>query len=234
MSVYAGPETTSSNLVFCIDFSNPRSVNTTTLSVTDLGPRNITVTLTNASNNTVTIANGYAQFSPAGQQIQSTYYNISNTYFNDIRNEITMELCVWSANVPDGGSRLVSTRTTETGSPIGYSISNTGIGVEINSGGVWRTTSYGITNGTNNWIHVMQTTSNTNNVVITYVNGANVGAMAIPGTLANGNGFLIGRGFYGGDRYPVGRVSYLKVYDRVLSPGEVKQNFNAMRARFGI
>lgn len=226
------PRVVTDGLVFYIDFANPKSV--TGNVVNDMCPRNITVTLTNASNNTLVVANGYAEFSPASESTQSTYYNIANTYFNDIRNEQTVECCVWSSSYPSGGNRLVSSRITETGQPLGYNMGAASIGTEVNSGGTWRTTSYGIQNTYNTWVHVTQTTSNTANVMITYVNGANVGATSIPGTLANGGGFLVGKGFYGGDRYSAGRVSFLKVYSRALTPEEIKQNFNALRGRFGI
>lgn len=232
MATYYNPRVVTSNLVFHIDFANPRSV--TGNVVVDMGPRNIPVTLINAANNTLVVANGYAQFSSVSETAQSTYYNIANSYFNTIKNEVTMECCVWAGSAVTGGNRVISTRTSETGSFLGFSISNTNISVEIYSGGVWSTRTFGITNGTNNWIHVTQTTSNTGNTTITYVNGANVGAIAIPGTLANSGGFLLGLGFYGGLRYSAGRVSYLRVYDRVLTPKEIRQNFNALRGRFGI
>lgn len=232
MSVYAGPEIVNANLVFHIDFNNSKSI--TGNVVTDMGSRSIPVTLINASNNTLVVANGYAEFTSASESTQSTYYSIANTYFNTIKNEITMECCIWASDVPTGGNRVVSTRISETGDFLGFNMSATGIGVEITSNNAWRTTSFGIANSTNNWVHVTQTTSNSANVTITYVNASNVGAIAIPGELSNGGGFLLGKGFYGGDRYPKGRVAYLKVYDKVLTPQEIKQNFNAMRGRFGI
>jgi hypothetical protein len=232
MSVYAGPEITSANLVFAVDFNNSKSISGTTL--TNIGSRNISVTLVNAANNTLTVANGYAQFSPASESTQSTYYSISNTYFNDIRNEMTIESCVYASSFPSGGNRIISPRVTETGQSVGFTVSSGSVGFEVNSNGVWRTGSYSAPASPNNWIHITQTTSNTANVMITYVNGRKVGEQTIPGTLANGGGFLIGLGYYGGVKYPAGRVSFFRVYDKVLSAAEIQQNFNALRGRFGI
>jgi hypothetical protein len=232
MSVFAGPEIASSNLVFAVDFNNSKSISGTTL--TNIGSRNISVALVNAANNTLVVANGYAQFSPASESTQSTYYSISNTYFNDIRNEMTIEACVYTSSYPVGGNRMISTRTTEGGQSIGFQMGATTVGTEVNSGGTWRTADTTIGSTSNVWIHVIQTTSNVANVMITYINGRSVAQTAIPGTLANGSGFLIGRGFYGGDRYPAGRLSFFRVYDRALSAAEIQQNFNALRGRFGI
>jgi len=232
MSVYAGPEIAESNLVFAIDFNNPKSISGNTL--TDMCSRKIPVTLVNASNNTLTIANGYAQFNPASATTQSTYYSIANTYFNDIKNEMTIETCVYVSDYPVGGNRLISPRIAETGQSIGFNMGNGAIGYEVNSDGTWRTGTFTVSNTTNNWIHVTQTTSNSANVTIVYVNGKKVGERAIPGVLANGGGFLIGRGYYGGVIYSTGRVSFLKVYDKSLSAAEIQRNFNATRGRFGI
>lgn len=232
MSVFSGPEIVNANLVFYVDFSNPKSVSGTT--ATDLCTRKIPITLVNASNNTLTVANGYATFSPASESTQSTYYNVANTYFNDIKNEMSIEACVWTSSYPSGGNRLISARVTETGQSIGFQTSATTVGVEVNSDGVWRTPSYSVGSTSNVWLHVTQTTSNTGNATITYVNGTKVGEFGIPGTLSSGGGFLIGLGYYGGVRYPAGRVSFLKVYNKVLSASEVQQNFNALRGRFGI
>lgn len=232
MSVFAGPEIASSNLVFAIDFNNIKSISGTTL--TTLGSRNIPVTLVNAGNNTLVVTDGYSQFSPVSESTQSTYYSIANTYFNDIKNEMTIEACAYPSSFPAGGNRLISPRVSETGQSIGFTISNGSVGFEVNSDGVWRTGSYSAPASPNNWVHITQTTSNTANVMITYVNGRKVGEQTIPGTLANGGGFLIGLGYYGGIRYPAGRVSFFRVYDRALSAAEIQQNFNALRGRFGI
>lgn len=232
MSVYAGPEIVNNSLVFYVDFSNPKSISGTT--ATDLCTRKIPITLVNASNNTLSIANGYATFSPASESTQSTYYSIANTYFNTIKNEMTIEACIWPSSFPVGGNRIVSSRVTETGQPIGFQAGGTTVGVEVNSGGTWRTFDYTVGATTNRWLHVTQTTSNTANVTITYLNGNKIGEFNIPGTLADGGGFLIGLGYYGGIRYSAGRVSFLKVYDKALSTADVQQNFNALRGRFGI
>jgi hypothetical protein len=236
MSISVGPNPIKANLVFCVDFANPKSVSSVS-SVRDIAGRNIAITLQNAANNSIVIANGYAEFFPAGDTIDSSYYSIASTYFNDIRNEMTCEAVIMGNTAPTGGGRLISPRTTESNQPLGFAVlgSFNGIGVEVNSDGIWKTTSYtiGPAGVMNTWIHVIQTVSNTANCMITYANAANIGRINVPGTLGNGNGFLIGRGYYGGTNYPAGKVAYLKVYDRALTPEEVQKCFLAFKSRFG-
>jgi hypothetical protein len=89
----------------------------------------------------------------------------------------------------------------------------------------------------NTWYNVAITRSGTN-LVSTYLNGAVVINQA-----SNPNGFVnamgnlvVGRGFHlgGAERYFNGSVSNVNVYNRALSAGEIQQNFNALRGRYGI
>jgi hypothetical protein len=74
-----------------------------------------------------------------------------------------------------------------------------------------------------------------------YVNGVLVASDATTGTFTNNpNGCSIGS--FGGENGTVGGRAYffngsigsVKVYNRVLTANEVKQNFNALRGRYGI
>jgi hypothetical protein len=225
-------------LGFCVDFSNIKSINTSTLVLTDISKNNISISLSNPSSNTLTISNGYAEFNPLDISGTATYYTISNNYFNTIKNEITLETCMYVYG--DFGNtnyvRGVSPRTTETSSPLGFSISSTGIIYEVNTNTGWITSNSTNSNcGYNKWVYVTQTTSVTNNNFLTYINGNLVGTMSLNGSIPNGgNGLLIGRGFYGGTRNYSGRVSFVRVYEKALTPQEIQQNFNALRGRFGI
>ena len=71
-----------------------------------------------------------------------------------------------------------------------------------------------------------------------YVNGAQVASDAMVYTLpTNANGCSIGvYGGFNGTRgyYYNGSIASVKVYNRALSASEVKQNFNALRGRYGI
>lgn len=89
---------------------------------------------------------------------------------------------------------------------------------------------------TTNWYQIVFTFTNGNQYC--YINGVLVGSGTRTGTVAaNSGGMSIGAyGGYSGGRgyYYNGDLSIAKVYNRVLTPAEVKQNFNAIRGRYGI
>lgn len=89
---------------------------------------------------------------------------------------------------------------------------------------------------TTNWFQLVAThRSGTQNV---YINSVNVGNGTTSGTLAtNANGMSIGAyGGFNGSRsyYYNGDIGVVKVYNRRLEPEEVRQNFAALRGRYGI
>lgn len=89
---------------------------------------------------------------------------------------------------------------------------------------------------TTNWYQVVFTF--TSGSQICYINAVQVGTGTTVATLAtNTGGMSIGAygGYTGGKSYFYnGDLSIAKVYNRVLTPDEVKQNFNAIRGRYGI
>ena len=88
----------------------------------------------------------------------------------------------------------------------------------------------------NTWTHVAFTFSPSTRV-IAYVNGAfhSQGNLAGGRTIAYVNQSLaLGRWQFGGARNWNGKISNFKVYTKVLTAAEVRQNFNALRGRFGI
>jgi len=68
-----------------------------------------------------------------------------------------------------------------------------------------------------------------------YMNGQQIGVLpsngSIPNVIRNYN--YIGRSNWGSDAYLDGKISYLKIYNRVLSPAEITLDYNAMIARLG-
>lgn len=89
---------------------------------------------------------------------------------------------------------------------------------------------------TSNWAHIVGTyTSGTRRL---YINGAIVSSDSQTGTIStNTNGISIGvfGGFNGGRGYYYnGRIGTVRVYNRVLTPEEVLQNYNATKTRFGL
>jgi hypothetical protein len=52
--------------------------------------------------------------------------------------------------------------------------------------------------------------------------------------LANNSDILIGLDFPGFGSYLIGNIGQVLIYNRALTPGELLQNFNATRSRYGI
>ena len=71
-----------------------------------------------------------------------------------------------------------------------------------------------------------------------YINAVERGSSGVTGTIStSAGGMSIGAyGGYNGGRsyYYNGRLASCKVYNKVLTPEEVSQNFNALRGRYGI
>lgn len=235
MAVFSGPEIVNDGLIFSIDFGNLKNISGTTL--TDIF--NYNVSLTNSGAGTLSVTGGYADFTPANLTSTATYYTISNTNFNSIASEMSFETAVYTTQNLGATSdyvRPISPRTTETNSPLGFGIGTDRISSEINTSTGWNTavTVASQLTGYNKWYHIVQTTSVTALTMRTYVNGVLVKNQPFTGTPNGGNGFLIGRGFYGGVANFSGRVGYLKVYNRAITDNEVAQNFEASRGRYGI
>lgn len=89
---------------------------------------------------------------------------------------------------------------------------------------------------TSNWAHIVGTYISGQRRM--YINGALVNSEAQTGTIAtNANGSSIGvYGGYNGARgyYYNGSIGSVKVYNKVLTPSEVLQNYNATKSRFGL
>ena len=84
-------------------------------------------------------------------------------------------------------------------------------------------------------------TSSPGNTSVTYYNGSPTGLSRSTSGSPSGqyttfNDLNIGRGFHlgGGERYYTGRVGAVQIYNKLLTAAEVKQNFDALRGRYGI
>ena len=70
--------------------------------------------------------------------------------------------------------------------------------------------------------------------LIVYINGVEVGRRAQGGTASEVSSLRIGTYRDNNNRWWVGNISNISIYQRSLAPNEVLQNFNALRGRYGI
>ena len=105
----------------------------------------------------------------------------------------------------------------------------------VNDSGNWRTTATS-TLLDNTWYNITGTI-NTSNVSV-YTNGSLTSTSSgISSGITNNSSSIVGWGFdprYLGSRHFNGSIAYASVYNRALSASEVLQNFNALKARFGL
>lgn len=85
---------------------------------------------------------------------------------------------------------------------------------------------------TSNWFQIVGTYTSGTRVM--YINGVPITSDTQTGTIdTNSGGMTIGS-YNSGAYYFNGNIAIVKVYNRALSAAEVKQNFNALRGRFGV
>lgn len=93
--------------------------------------------------------------------------------------------------------------------------------------------SSGLTDG--NWHYIGMTYKTSDGFISGYKDGEYVGQVAATaGTLTTSFTRTIGRFGASGTYYTNGRIDHASIYNRALSAVEVKQNFEAMRGRYGI
>jgi hypothetical protein len=66
-----------------------------------------------------------------------------------------------------------------------------------------------------------------------YRNGVLTNTVAGSGTIGGGGANMV-VGSYSGAYFSQGQIPIVKVYNRTLSAGEINQNFNTLRSRYGI
>ena len=86
----------------------------------------------------------------------------------------------------------------------------------------------------NEWSHIVLTYSSS--VVRFYTNGVYVGGGGVASSMSYNNpnnNILVGRNASAGEPFE-GRIGSLKIYSKALSSGEITQNYNALKGRFGL
>ena len=83
----------------------------------------------------------------------------------------------------------------------------------------------------NTWYHMVGTSSGSNHTL--YLNGVNVGTATNSSTFhSSTDPYKVGS--HDGSYHHIGDVSNCRIYNRGLSEAEVKQNYNALKGRFGL
>jgi hypothetical protein len=231
-----GPNIIVDGLVLHLDAANVKSYVSGSTTWTDISRNNISASFNNPGSSS--FANNAINFTPTSTSVNAaigSFYSITDSRISSLTTELTLETWVNPSTANDNQTRPVSPRTTETSSPLGFSLGSNIIRYEINTTNGWVTGNSSNPNiAAGRWIHIMQTTSNSAKSFRTYVNGLLVANLTFTGTPNSGGGLLIGRGFFGGNFNYNGFVSIVRYYNRALSAQEVLQNYNSSKTRFGL
>lgn len=103
-------------------------------------------------------------------------------------------------------------------------------------------TTTGVSVADGNWRHIVATSNRTSGSEIVYVNGQQIysGTIAAGSNFTSGGSLVLGQeqdsvgGTFDVNQAFAGKMSIFRVYNRVLSRDEIRQNFDAHRGRFGI
>jgi hypothetical protein len=225
MSVAYNPSIVTSGMLMCLDAANVKSYPGSGTTVTDIAGNGYTGTLVNAptfsSSNQGGIAfNGSTQYMSIAQNTPTL-------------NQISVELvCNMGAPSPNVSGFLIgrssSYRFLYSTGDFSWVCSTT------NNGWYTTGTTCSITATPSNWNHVVGTYDGSNLRI--YLNGvlANTNGSAISGSVTGGSNLQMMQSDAGNVSYGNGTIAVARIYDTALSAANIKQNFNAVRGRYGI
>jgi hypothetical protein len=233
MSVFAGPNIVEDGLVVCLDAANPKSYPGSGTTWTDLSGKGLTGTLTGGPTYSSSNGGSIAFDGTVGKYVALTYNssNFRNTDFT------------WIAWVLGRGSPTVNMPQIGYGSGgwprLGF-FENNGTWNFLQYNGSGPPTISQLNCGSSSttvWKQICCVGNFSGSQLLGYNNGAYVAAASYVDSNGNDSAFGIGRS--GSTNVPwgeafLGNVAQVSLYNRILSPSEISQNFNAMRGRFGI
>ena len=234
MSVFGGPDIITDGLVLHLDAANRKSYPGSGSTWYDLSGNGSNGTLTNGPVYTTNSGgaftfNGYIN----NRYIDVTNINIGNKYSivcffkstSVVNYKIVYDVNYNSyVNTDNVGPRL---EQFSTGNIIWIWSGNTS-----NNSIYQLSSTFPVSN--NQYYHTVFT-MNFGTVTI-YINGEYKGTFSSPnGYVTTFNDINIGRGFKSdSSRYFNGDISIFQIYNKDLSPGEVSQNYNALKGRYGL
>jgi hypothetical protein len=220
MATNYSPKIVTDGLVLCLDASDKNSYPGSGATWYDLSPNGSNGTITNAVINTE--SGGCFDFDGSGDYItigdigtNHPDWTVSCWWVSDTTNENTM-------------FHLSSNRSQ------GFTVwSSANMAYYVYKSSVATHTSTSLTWSTGRWYHLTLNHTSSTNVMLTYINGAQVDSDTLDdhATHEEFDEVVIGTGGYG---VWDGRIANFNIWSRVLSAAEVSQNFNAQRSRFGV
>ena len=224
MACNSGPDIVEDGLYFYVDFGNTKSYTDGASTVYDISPKRYSGSIVDSP--TFSSDNGgYLHFDGTDD-----FVNFKPNLGGPDMSLSTITASVWvnfdSASWVMGNGHQFRIRLQ--GTKVGFWIR------ELESGSTNEVQSSTSTMSTGEWGNIVGTYDGTNQKV--YHNGVEV-ATETPGLglLDEGQSWLhLARAFGSSSLFFDGKLAVAKIYNRALTAAEVKQNFNALRRRFGI
>ena len=207
-------------LVLHLDAANIKSYPGSGTTWFDLSGNNIHGTLQNtpvySSND-----NGYFEFDGTGNYVSFT----GHSSFLNTAGDVSFETTFIHNNASGGIAGII-----QIGDFTGTYMSNSNLSIQTNGDNSDELVSL----NENQWYHTICTFESGSQYKL-YVNGSLVDTVSTTDTSysLSTTGY-VGRRVAGGIDLFSGKISTAKIYNRVLSPNEIQQNFEALRGRYGI
>jgi len=231
MAVYAGPEIVTNGLVLALDAGNTQSYPGSGTTWTDISPSRLSGTLTNgptfnANNSGSIVFDGTNDYINCGTDLAISG---SWTIFGFVRSSVSSTSQIIIQRSGAGPSYFQNYGI--------FIINNNKFGCQTSADSYKRAES-STTMATNTWYYVTGVYNSATKILSIYINGnfeasstALVGDPPTTGTQYTTLG--AGDGLTAANRL-TGNIALGSIYNRALSAAEIRQNFNALRGRFGI
>lgn len=220
MGVSYNPKSVTNNLVFCLDAANAKSYGGTGTTWNDLSGKNNNGTLVN----TVT----YSTANSGRMVLNGGYITVANTgAVSNLSNVLSASVWVNPLIIDNNYRRFIA----GDGFPNQkwyMEFNGVNIGKVLVGPGGYNST---ITLTTNTWYNLTTVWNGTQSLL--YINGVLDQTVSVAGPAFTANGIGIGADFNGSSPFN-GYIAESRVYNKALTASEVRQNFNALRGRFGI
>ena len=224
MAVGYNPRIVTDGLLFCVDFGNTKSYTEEASTVYDISSTRSSGAVVSAP--TFNSDNGgYLDFDGTDDYVNfRADLNGPNLTLSTITASawVNFDTATW---VMGNGAQF---RIRLQGTKVGFWIR------ELGNGSTNELQSSTSTMSTGEWGNIVGTYDGTDQKI--YHNGVEV-ATTNPGLgfLDEGsNNFALGKSYFSSTHFFDGKLSVAKIYNRALTAAEIKQNFNALRGRFGI
>ena len=232
MAVFAGPKIVEDGLIMYLDAVNQKSYPGSGTSWIDLANPS---THAIAYNSPVFNSQGFFTFDGPNDFFRFTRTDLNGGTFA----YPLLSIILWLKPSSSGGTTATGNNIITIENSIEISIGNNENGYSsiayASNPWSWRYFSgdYLVNDSWNQIVYVHDFSKRT-----VYVNGIEIGNYANSGNISTGNGSypyltLMGR-YSGTSSQAEGSLSLVKMYNRGISAAEIKQNFEALRGRFGI